>query len=83
MAAAKPVVAARAEGVVELLGNAAREQTVEVGQWGKFSLRVVETILDQSLGTRLGIQNQARAQEFSFDLMIEACGDLYLSLSNT
>jgi glycosyltransferase involved in cell wall biosynthesis len=80
MAAARPVVAASAEGVSELLGPAAAEQQVGIGQWSELASRVAHFAKHPDLAARIGSQNHARAQEFSVELMVGNYADLYGSL---
>jgi glycosyltransferase involved in cell wall biosynthesis len=81
MASQKPVVAMNAEGVTEILGNAAEQQTAAVGQWTEFADRIVKILSNRELALRLGELNQSRVQEFSFDLMVAAYSQLYTSLA--
>ena len=84
MAAGKPVVATRAEGVVELLGDAAGKQTTEVGDSQAFIRNVVALASDEHLSAELGKTNQHRAAEhFSIDRMVATYDELYQTLIST
>jgi glycosyltransferase involved in cell wall biosynthesis len=80
MAAGKPVIAMQAEGVVELLGLAALDQSVPLGDWRSFRARLIEVAKDDALAADLGRRNEGRAQQFSVDFMIERYSRLYESL---
>lgn len=81
MASGLPVVATRAEGVVELLGPAAGEQTVAFGESQGFAERVVALMSDPDRAMRLGAANRARAEEsFSVSAMVGAYEKLWDSL---
>ena len=78
MAAGKPVVATRAEGVVELLGDAAAEQTVAVGDMRSFSEKVRVLLENPSRSRELGLLNQRRAAEhFSLGHMVSRYAKIY------
>jgi glycosyltransferase involved in cell wall biosynthesis len=80
MAAGKPVIAMQAEGVVELLGLTALDQSVPLGDWRSFRARLIEVAKDDALAADLGRRNEGRAQQFSVDFMIERYSRLYESL---
>lgn len=80
MAAGKAVVATQSEGTVELLGLAALQQTVSVGDWGGLRERIVEIARDHTILTSLGKQNQKRAEQFSLGRVAERYQRLYDSL---
>jgi glycosyltransferase involved in cell wall biosynthesis len=80
MAAGKPVVAMQAEGIVELLGLAALDQTVQQGDWSKFRSKLIEITKDQSLARELGQRNQERAIQFSLESLVERYQRLFESL---
>jgi glycosyltransferase involved in cell wall biosynthesis len=81
MAAGKPVVATRAEGVCELLGPAAALQTTALDDSAGFVQAVVNLAGDAELGTVLGGQNLARATEhFSLAVAVRQYEGLYESL---
>jgi glycosyltransferase involved in cell wall biosynthesis len=78
MAAGKPVVATRAEGVVELLGDAADEQTAGVGDVQSFYAKARALLENPSRCRELGIRNQQRAAaEFSLQRMLERYAEIY------
>jgi glycosyltransferase involved in cell wall biosynthesis len=80
MAAGKPVIAMQAEGVVELLGLAALDQSVPVGDWRSFRTRLIEVAKGDALAADLARRNEGRAQQFSVDFMTERYSRLYESL---
>ena len=80
MAAGKPVVATQAEGTVELLGLAALDQTVPVGDWAGLRSRVIGIGQDQQLSEDLGRRNRERAQQFSLEIVKERYERLYATL---
>lgn len=83
MAAAKPVVAMRAEGVCELLGPEAEAQTAARGDWPAFRGKLVEIAHSREFAARLGAANRARAQAaFSLPGMIDRYQRLYESLAS-
>ncbi len=81
MAAGKPVVAIHAEGVTELLGDGAAQQSCSAGDAVGFAERVVRLAQDRTLAAELGAHNQLRvAAEFSLAAMISRYESLYESL---
>ena len=81
MAAGKPVVTTRVEGVEEALGPGAAEQTASPVDPQMFTQQAVAILADASLASRLGHDNQERARQFfTFKTMIDAYERLYLSL---
>ncbi|MBC7855226.1 MAG: glycosyltransferase [Pirellulaceae bacterium] len=81
MAAGKPVVATQAEGVVELLGEGATQQSCPAGDAVGFAERIIRLAQDRTLAAELGAQNQRRAAaEFSLEAMISRYEVLYESL---
>ena len=80
MASGKPVIAMQAEGVVELLGLAALDQSAPRGDWRSFRARLIEVAKDDALAADLARRNEGRAQQFSIDFMIERYSRLYESL---
>jgi glycosyltransferase involved in cell wall biosynthesis len=81
MAAGKPVVATRAEGVVELLGELANEQTVAVGDMECFTERIVHFVHNAQLSAEIGLRNRDRVLgEFSLQAMIGKYEQLYTGL---
>ena len=80
MAAGKPVVATQAEGVTELLGEGAAQQSCPAGDAAGFAERIVRVANDPSLAAELGTNNQRRAAaEFSLAAMISRYEALYAS----
>jgi glycosyltransferase involved in cell wall biosynthesis len=81
MAAGKPVVATTAEGVVELLGERAAEQSVAVGKMQDFAARVLQFAQSPQLATDLGRANRERVlHEFSLQQMAGKYERLFSSL---
>ncbi len=81
MAAGKPVVATRVEGVEEVLGPGAAEQTALPADPQMFTQQAVAILADASLASRLGRDNQERARQFfTFETMVDAYERLYGSL---
>jgi glycosyltransferase involved in cell wall biosynthesis len=82
MAAGKAVVATRAEGVVELLGEQAEPQTVAVDDEAGLAARIAKLAGDASVRERLGRLNQARAASmFSLAAMVQQYACLYETLA--
>jgi glycosyltransferase involved in cell wall biosynthesis len=80
MAASKPVVATDVEGVSELLGPTAADQTVLGRDPGLFAARLCEILENPGFSANLGAANHERAkQHFSLDAMARAYADLYHS----
>jgi glycosyltransferase involved in cell wall biosynthesis len=80
MAAGKPVVATQAEGTVELLGLAALEQTVPLGEWQQFRTQLVAIGKDAALARDLSRRNQLRVEQFSLEAVVGRYQRLYRSL---
>jgi glycosyltransferase involved in cell wall biosynthesis len=81
MAAGKPVVATRAEGVQEALGPGAQEQMVATGDMPQFTKRVIQVLQAPQLAQKLGRQNRQRAiAEFSLQTMVSSYERLYARL---
>ena len=81
MAAARPVVAARVEGVGEALGARAVEQSFAPGDGDEFARKITAILTDPALARRLGDENQQRTREaFAVDSMVAAYEQLYRSL---
>ena len=81
MASGLPVVATRVEGLEELLGPAAQEQSVAYGDWEAFSSIVVRLMGDSALAEKLGSANRRRAiEEFSLPRMVDAYQSVWESL---
>jgi len=80
MAAGLPVVASDVEGVRELLGPVASEQTVRYGDSTALAGRIVRLVSDPELCAELGRDNRSRAeQEFTFDRVVAAYQELWAS----
>ncbi|NLY01827.1 MAG: glycosyltransferase [Rhodopirellula sp.] len=81
MASRMPVVATDVEGVRELLGPNAQEQTVPFGDSRALEERVSAILSDASLAKQLGRVNRTRAaEEFTLARVVSAYQDLWDSL---
>ncbi|MFN0020811.1 MAG: glycosyltransferase [Pirellulaceae bacterium] len=81
MAAGKPVVATQAEGVLELLGDAADLQSCPAGDAAGFAERIIRLAQDRTSAAELGTRNRDRVSaEFSLAAMITRYASLYESL---
>jgi glycosyltransferase involved in cell wall biosynthesis len=81
MAAGKPVVATRVEGVEEALGASARDQCVAVGSQEELVQRIVHFAQAVHLARDVGQANQQRAKcDFSLEAMVTRYEELYESL---
>lgn len=81
MAARLPVVAARVEGVTEVLGDLAVDQCYSPGDESDFLQKLSRWATSESIAKTLGESNHRRiAQHFSLDSMLEAYERLYLAL---
>ncbi|HUE74132.1 MAG TPA: glycosyltransferase [Pirellulaceae bacterium] len=84
MALGKPVMASRVEGVVELLGPAAVEQTAAWRDTEVFVQQLVALARDPARCEQLGQVNQARAREhFSIERKIAVHAQLYEGLTGS
>jgi glycosyltransferase involved in cell wall biosynthesis len=82
MAAGKPVVAARAQGVVELLGPSADEQSAPVGSLAEFRDKLSSLLRSREAQQVLGARNQERAfQQFSVDFCVTRYSQLFSDLA--
>lgn len=78
MAAGKPVVATRTEGVTELLGAAAESQTVAIADVDRLPGKIAELLANPNFAAELGRQNQQRAEEeFSLTAMVSRYAALH------
>ncbi len=78
-----PVISTQAEGVLELLGDAAIEQTVPVGDWAAWSERVIEVAGDAALHRKLSKVNLDRCrQHFDLNEKMQQYEDLYHEVLN-
>jgi glycosyltransferase involved in cell wall biosynthesis len=81
MATGLPVVATQTEGVAELLGPLADQQSVRFGDDRLFAERVASVLRDPQRARCLGEQNRARIEgEFSVEHMVSRYEDLYREL---
>ncbi len=82
MAQGKPVMASRVEGVTELLGPAAEEQTASWADTESFVQKLVNLAGDPVRCEKLGHANRDRVREqFSLERMIAAYARLYEGLA--
>jgi len=81
MASRLPVVASDVEGVRELLGEGAKNQTVRFGDGRGLAERLARLLSDPQLAAELGAANRRRVeQEFGIERMVAAYEDLWESL---
>ena len=81
MASRLPVVASDVEGVRELLGLAAPQQTVRYGDTPGLTRKVASLMLDPDMAKAIGEENRRRAeQNFAISHMVTAYQDLWESL---
>ena len=84
MAAAKPVIACNVEGVSELLGGLAREQSVPPGDSDAFFNQLALVLNDPARTAEIGEKNRQRAQtEFDLQDMVVKYDRLYTSAANS
>lgn len=82
MAQRKPVLATKAEGTLELLGEQAGPQTAAYGETQDFSEKLFALMTRPQLALELGRANQRRvAQEFSLSRMIRSYEELWEGLA--
>lgn len=82
MAASLPIVTTRVEGVEELLGPLAEEQSVAFGDQAAFVDRLRRLAEDRQLAAGLGRQNRERVErQFSWRTTLRAYEELYTSLA--
>jgi glycosyltransferase involved in cell wall biosynthesis len=79
MAAGLPVVASGVGGVVELLDEGRTGMLVPPDDPGSLADRLGALMADSAVGARLGSAARAHAQNYSFDCMVDAFEDIYLS----
>ena len=78
------MVATRAEGVAELLGEAAPSQTAEFGDLSCFLERIRDLAAAPARTAALGAANQERAREtLSLSAMIATYEQLYSQLASS
>ncbi len=83
MASRKPVVATDVEGVGELLGPGAEEQTVRHGDSQVLVEKIVRLMNDPQRATEVGLENRRRVEdEFEISRMVRAYERLWESLVN-
>ena len=82
MAAGKPVLASRAEGVAELLGECANDQTAEFGDAERMRSLLRALLRDDGMRRRLGAENRRRAEtRFSLGSVVGAYADLFVKVA--
>lgn len=80
MAAAKPVVATHVEGVAEVLGPLAPQQTCAAGSAAALATAMEQLLGDPIAGQQLGAANRARvAEHFSLSRMLSTYAQMYKS----
>jgi glycosyltransferase involved in cell wall biosynthesis len=73
MASRRPVLATRVEGVMELLGEEDKAQTVSWGDSQGLVAKLVRLLSDRQLAIELGEKNRRRAEQaFSIDRVVAA-----------
>jgi glycosyltransferase involved in cell wall biosynthesis len=83
MAAGRPLVTTQAEGVLELLGNAAEAQSAEVDDWVGLRKKLIDILANPQKAKDLATRNQARAiDSFPLHSMIGHYERLYSQLLN-
>ncbi len=81
MAAGKPVVATRVEGVEEALGELANAQCVSAVDRAEIAAMIIQLAQNSQLSGEIGIANQRRAaEEFSIPAMIAAYDRLFTTI---
>ncbi len=81
MGAGLPVVAAKVEGVAELLGPQTAPQTFAWGNAGEFLTRLKQILSDRELRSQVIASNRLRARdEFSVTRMVKDYRDFYYGL---
>ncbi len=81
MASRKPVVATDVEGVRELLGPGAEEQTVRYGDSQVLAEKIFRLMNNTQLATEVGFENHRRVEEnFGISRMVSAYESLWESL---
>lgn len=81
MASGLPVVATQVEGLGELFGPLAAEQTILYGHTEQLAHRVAQLLGDEARCRQLGFQNQQRIREhFSLERMVQAYQELWTKL---
>ena len=84
MASRLPVLASDVEGVRELLGPNADEQTVDHGDSAAFTEKIVRIASDPALSSDLGDRNRQRvANKFGMDGVVRSYQELWESLVGT
>lgn len=82
MACGLPIVTTQAEGIVDLLGPAAAEQTVPVEDWDAWQAKVVQVAASPKLRQRLADENHRRCvEEFELQDKMEQYEMLYREFS--
>jgi glycosyltransferase involved in cell wall biosynthesis len=82
MASGKAIVATRAEGVAELLGEMADEQLVALGDMPSFHRSIIQFAQNSQLASEAGRRNKARVlKQFSLQAMVQNYERLYARLA--
>jgi glycosyltransferase involved in cell wall biosynthesis len=83
MSNAKTVVATNVEGVTELLGNLAEQQTCQWGDTEQFAQKILNLANNPELAKKIGRENRARIiSDFSIDKMIKQYEQLLLEINS-
>ncbi|MDR2644077.1 MAG: glycosyltransferase [Planctomycetaceae bacterium] len=83
MSNAKPVVATNVEGVAELLGNLAEQQTCQFGNTEQFAQKILNIANNPELAQTLGLENRTRIiSDFSIDNMVQQYEQLLLEINS-
>jgi glycosyltransferase involved in cell wall biosynthesis len=81
MAAGLPVVTTEVEGIAELLGENAAEQTCRFGDSEILSKRILTLATDSDFAEQLGNKNRQRAEElFSIDSIVRQYEDFFSAI---
>jgi glycosyltransferase involved in cell wall biosynthesis len=84
MAAARPVVCSRVEGVEELLADSTEKQSFPSGDSHAMQELALRFLSDESLSDATGRENQSRVRrDFSIPAMVDAYRTLYRRLRDT
>ncbi|MDR0391674.1 MAG: glycosyltransferase [Planctomycetaceae bacterium] len=84
MSHAKPVVATNVEGVTELLGNLAEQQTCQFGDTEQFAQKILNLANNPELAEKLGQENRERIiSKFSIENMIEQYEQLLSTINSS
>jgi starch synthase (maltosyl-transferring) len=81
MSCGLPIVSTRAEGILELLGESAGDQTVAVNDWDAWTKKVIQLANDRERRERLSKENLDRCtKRFNLSDKLEQYEQLYLKV---